>query len=146
MVSVLVIIAMALTLYVLLPLYRRQGGSRKVYYDSDADGLELLLREKEKIYNDIRDLDFEFGIGKMAEPDYRYLRNEAIKEVAHVMKQIESASATRRGNGHISDEVVEQWILDHRATKSIDLTECPACHEKTVASAKYCMHCGGALQ
>ncbi len=132
-------------LYVLLPLYRSQG-ARKVLYDADADELDLLLRAKEKLYNDIRDLDFEFGIGKMAETDYRYLRGEAVKEVAQVIQKIESSSVTRRGNGHVSDETVEQWIMDHRRIKDVDLAECPACHEKSVSSAKFCMHCGGPLR
>lgn len=145
MAILLVVIALALTVYVVLPLYR-QNTPRKMSFDFD-DGIDLLRRQKDKLYNDIRDLDFEYGIGKMAESDYQYLRGEAIREVAAVIEKIESSPGKRSGNGHVSDEVIEQWILSQRQTAGItELKECPSCHEKSISTARYCMHCGGPLK
>ncbi len=139
--------AILLTLYVVLPLYKRQG-SRRLRIDRRAEEIELLVRHKNKLYADIRDLDFEFGIGKMAEQDYQTLRSEAIQDVAEVMRKLDAAHHARGGNGHVTDSVIEQWILSRRkaTTDAIEVVECPTCREKSVANAKFCMHCGGPLR
>lgn len=145
MVIILVIIALMLTIYVVLPLYRNNA-PRQMRAESDGE-IDRLRRQKDKLYNDIRDLDFEYGIGKMAEMDYKYLRGEAIKEVAAVIEKIESMPGKKSGNGHVPDEVIEQWILDQRQiTGRTELKACPSCHEKTIATARFCMHCGGPLK
>lgn len=146
-ITLLITIGILLILYVLLPLYLHRG-SRILRTDSRTDQLDLLLQEKSKLYSDIRDLDFEHGIGKMADSDYQYLRSEAIKDVAEVIQKIEGMQKPIDGNGHVSDDVIEQWVLSRRKTgqREVSLAECPTCHEQSIASAKFCMHCGGAMK
>jgi hypothetical protein len=52
-----------------------------------------LRSHKEKILEEIRDLDMDYAAGKLSEEDYRQLRSESVVEAAEVMKQIELTEA-----------------------------------------------------
>ena len=51
--------------------------------------LKRLLRRKETIYENIKDLDFEYKMGKLSDEDYQGLRNDYEQEAYAVMREIE---------------------------------------------------------
>jgi hypothetical protein len=74
--------------YVFSPLLA-VGGS-PFYFDSEssASSLKRLLRKKETIYENMKDLEFEYKMGKLSEEDYRRLRDS--REVYEVMSKIDA--------------------------------------------------------
>jgi len=104
--------------------------------------LEALLAKKNKLYSDIKDLDFEYGIGKMGEGDYKSLRGECIKEVAMVMDRMEKLQNEKDGNGKISDTYLEELIKSKRRLQIAETKSCQLCGHVNPPDVKFCVECG----
>ena len=68
------------------------GSGNPFYFDveSSSSSLKVLLRKKETIYENIKDLEFEYKMGKLAEEDYQRLRDDYSREAFDIMSRIES--------------------------------------------------------
>jgi hypothetical protein len=89
-----ILICAALTAIVIFYVFRpllAVGGS-PFYFDSEssASSLKRLLRKKETIYENMKDLEFEYKMGKLSEEDYRRLRDDYSREVYEVMSKIDA--------------------------------------------------------
>jgi hypothetical protein len=51
--------------------------------------LEFLLERKEQLYDNLRDLNFEYRAGKYPEEDYQAQRAQLENETAHLLAEIE---------------------------------------------------------
>ena len=51
--------------------------------------LKRLLRKKETVYENIKDLDFEYKMGKLADEDYQGLRSDYEQQAFGLMCEIE---------------------------------------------------------
>jgi hypothetical protein len=58
--------------------------------------LEYLRERKEVIYENLRDLNFEFKSGKFPEADYQSMKNSLEEEAAALLSQISSLEKTLR--------------------------------------------------
>ena len=58
--------------------------------EGNPSPLKRLLRRKDRVYENIKDLEFEFKMGKLSEGDYARLREEFSHEAYQIMREIES--------------------------------------------------------
>ncbi|HMV25904.1 MAG TPA: zinc ribbon domain-containing protein [bacterium] len=146
MLSLLMILLSAATFgYVLYPLFSKNvmPYGLKPIKDQHRDDLANM---KQKLYTDIKDLDFEYGIGKIAEADYQNLRQATLKELADVLKRMDAIEQGDNGNGKISDEYLEHLIQSRRAkTIVVQKAICPSCQHENMKTAKFCSECGAKL-
>jgi hypothetical protein len=75
-------------LYIFFPLLRT--GGFLVDFDSNPSLVKQLLHKKKTIYENMKDLEFEYKMGKLAEEDYQKLREDYSREAFEVINQIES--------------------------------------------------------
>lgn len=85
-----ILIFLAVALYVFRPLLFTANNPNLVDIDSHATNLKRLLRRKETIYENIKDLDFEYKMGKLSDEDYQRLHQDYLREAYGVVSQIES--------------------------------------------------------
>lgn len=151
----IILLSLIALIFVLKPLFSKEP----ITFDQRSDKeikLDALLSKKNKIYTDIKDLDFEFNIGKMAEEDYRSLRKQSMAEVAEVIRQIDAlGGAAVDGNGKITDEYLEKLISAKRKIKvtegeaviasNPDILACSQCGFENNMDAKFCSECGTKL-
>jgi hypothetical protein len=76
------LLAVALFAYVFLP-----GG--EVELGEKKNRLAALRERKEQVYDNLRDLNFEFNAGKFPEADYRAMRAGLEDEAALLLAEIE---------------------------------------------------------
>jgi hypothetical protein len=93
------------------------SSKRHLYYLDDMLGLgeqkklAYLYSRRSVVYDNLRDLDGEFQMGKLSEADYQRLRDGLMVEAADVVRQIDEA--------HIRREVEEVIEADARAQRRI---------------------------
>ena len=58
-------------------------------FQGSPSSLKRLLRKKETIYENIKDLDFEYKMGKLGDDDYQRLRSDYEREAYAAMRDIE---------------------------------------------------------
>jgi rRNA maturation endonuclease Nob1 len=90
--------------------------------DSEADRKSLLLA--------VRDLDFDYKTGKVAEEDYNSLRSQMLARVA----SLDALSNT-------IDEAIEQEIASRRKCSS-NGKGCPNCKTRLKTDDQFCPKCG----
>ncbi len=69
--------------------------SRDVDTGVDKTRLEYLHERKEVVYENLRDLNFEFKSGKFSQADYEGMRFAMEAEAARLLAEIESLEAVR---------------------------------------------------
>jgi len=75
---------------------------RHVEAQTQKTRLEYLRERKDVLYDNLRDLNFEYRAGKYVEEDYRAQQTVLENEAAGVMAEIELLEGTARPGGTLS--------------------------------------------
>jgi len=91
LIVLILIISILFSLYILLPFLKKYLLNNKIENNtSDIDPEHKnLLKEKDRLINDIRDIDLDYGLEKLGEKDYKELRQKYRLKAAHVIEEIE---------------------------------------------------------
>lgn len=99
--------------------------------------VQHLEDRKQAIYENLRDLQFEYRVGKLSDEDYQQTKQALQKELAMVLAETE---ATIKNLG----------LTLHRVPPKASplrplATTCPHCGAKFPQALKYCGECGKAI-
>jgi hypothetical protein len=133
-----VIVAMA-GYFVLIPLF----GKSKDDLDAELLGeteLDRLLDRKSVIYRNIKDLEFEYRMGRLSDADYKQLDAGYKNEAAIILQKLEQLGVTKD-----LDDLIEKEIADHKKSPGRDSTKCPSCGADIIPGKKFCADCGHPL-
>jgi hypothetical protein len=92
-----------------------------------------LDERKAAIYENLRDAQFEFRVGKLSDLDYQQTKLGLQKELAVVMAEID------RIKGTLPPPAVEKAP---KTVTPIKANVCPSCGAKFTQSLKFCGECG----
>ncbi len=88
----------------------------------------------------LRDLDFDFQAGKVAEVDYHPLRADLLRQAAALIE----------GQERVKEDAIEAMIQSRRASKNVlqSLSEgqCSQCQAPLLQGAKFCSKCGAPVE
>jgi hypothetical protein len=91
---------------------------------------------KAAIYENLRDLQFEFRLGKLSEPDYQSTKLSLQKELAGVMAEID----------RIQGNLPKAAAAAAPASPKVETgTKCPHCGARFPQPLKFCGECGKAM-
>jgi hypothetical protein len=92
---------------------------------------EHLDERKAAIYENLRDLQFEYRVGKLSDQDYQQTKQDLQKELAGVLAEIDRLKQTLAG------QVVAAPVAPKK-TRYI----CPSCKAEFPTALKFCGECG----
>jgi hypothetical protein len=101
-------------------------------------GYEHLEERKARIYDNLRDLQFEYRVGKLSETDYQATKQSLQLELAGVMAEIDKA----KGQAPPKAAAAGTSAAPVRVEGSV----CPHCGAKFPTAMKFCGECGKAMQ
>jgi hypothetical protein len=112
--------------------------------------VQHLEDRKSAIYDNLRDLQFEYRLGKLSDDDYQRTKVTLQKELAGVLAEIE---ATMKSLGLLMRTAAPQSKAQVQAVKSQAAknqqargqTKCPHCGATFPRSMHYCGECGKAM-
>jgi rRNA maturation endonuclease Nob1 len=88
----------------------------------------------------LRDLDFDFQAGKVAEVDYQPLRADLLAQAAALIEDQE----------RVKDDAIEALIQSRRVVKNVQQSlledQCRQCQAPLLKGAKFCSKCGAAVK
>ena len=98
-----------------------------------------LDERKAAIYENLRDLQFEYRLGKLSDQDYQSTKKDLQKELAGVLAEVDRvrASLTAGGVGAVA-EPPAKLVKPKEPAGFV----CPACGAKFKESLKFCGECG----
>jgi len=94
-----------------------------------------LEERKAAIYENLRDLQFEYRVGKLSDEDYQQTKTGLQKELAGVLQQIEE----------IQPAVATKAAKPRPAPKPEAANKCPHCGAEFPKPMKFCGECGKAM-
>jgi hypothetical protein len=97
---------------------------------------------KAQIYENLRDLQFEYRVGKLSDEDYQQTKLVLQKELAAVLKEIEKFAP-----GHVEAAPKEVKIPQNGAARPVQAPAnlCPHCGASFQNAMKFCGECGKAM-
>ena len=122
--------------YVLTPLFKESQGNLEAELWTVTD-MDRLLDRKAVIYSNLKDLEFEYKMGRLSETDFAGLEAGYKKEAAAILQQLD-----RLGPESDIDEVMEKAVSARTMPAA---ARCPSCGAEAIAGKKFCADCGHSL-
>lgn len=102
--------------------------------------VQYLEDRKQAIYENLRDLQFEYRLGKLSDGDYQQTKQALQKELAGVLAETEAVMA-RLGLQATRTKVAAQKTAPQPKAASV----CPHCGAQFAQALKFCGECGKAM-
>jgi hypothetical protein len=96
-----------------------------------------LDERKAAIYENLRDLQFEFRLGKLSDADYQSTKKDLQKELAGVLAEVDRIKSQLNMNGAVPPPAPKP-----APKKEPEAFRCDACGAKFEKALKFCGECG----
>ena len=110
--------------------------------------LKHLGKRRQVLYENLKDLQFEYLQGKLSDEDYQSLKGGFLYDLAAVMDAIERLQPAEERKGKRSTPP-ELAAKDKSRAKPAAVQSasriCPACSKENPSGNRFCGHCGAAL-
>jgi len=128
-----VILALAAGGYTLWPLFAKAFNDTAMSADGHAaseteNNADYLSARKTALYRNIKELEFEYKMGRLAEADFKRLESEYKYEVVAILQKLDAMNAS---------------TIKHEPYR--ETGACPACGAKSIPDKKFCADCGARL-
>ncbi len=130
-----IVLAIATAAFIAYPLFQKQ--KNKVSFALNHRAQEMEARKNE-IYAAIRDIDFDYQMGKLTQEDYETLRQQYKTEAIGMMKQIDQAGSPAARSR------TAQRDAPSRGARNAERF-CHHCGQPVGADDQFCNACGGKL-
>ena len=98
-----------------------------------------LDERKAAIYENLRDLQFEYRLGKLSDQDYQSTKKDLQKELARVLAEVDRLKNAPAGGAPAAPVAPAQPA---RVVAPPTGFVCPSCGTKFPTAMKFCGHCG----
>ncbi len=130
--------------YVLTPLFKEPKGNLEVELLAETE-LDRLLNRKAIVYSNIKDLEFEYKMGRLSDADFQRLAAGYKNEAAIILQKLDQLGAEKN-----LDENIERDIAARKArlsrpgppTPAQAPQRCPSCGAEAISGKKFCADCG----
>jgi len=132
-------VAIAAAAYVAMPLLSPESTASSTL-PVDVTPLADLKRRRLVVYENLKDLEFEYQAGKIASQDYESLRQNYLGEAATLMAASQETEQLKE-----ADALVEREVAARRASRKIPPPQdyiCPHCGFENPVPVKFCGECG----
>ena len=97
-----------------------------------------LDERKAAIYENLRDLQFEYRVGKLSDEDYQQTKKDLQKELASVMAAVDRLKEELK----IGQPAPAASTPKSKAKQEFDPRTCPHCNARFEKELKFCGECG----
>jgi UDP-N-acetylenolpyruvoylglucosamine reductase len=107
-----------------------------------------LEERKAAIYENLRDLQFEYRLGKLSDQDYQSTKVGLQKELAGVIAEIEQTpqqGAAKPAKPAVPKQAAAKAAAPSTAKANANAFECPHCGASFPNPMKFCGECGKAM-
>ncbi len=118
------LLAAVTTFFIAWPFFQKE----QVELDfNSTNKIDELLARKAEVYSAVKDIEFDWEMGKLSQDDFHELRDSYKTEAAQLIQRIEQIQSGGK----------------HKKKKSSKAEKfCHECGDKIAADDKFCMNCG----
>lgn len=134
--SIAVILAVGTIIFTLLV------RAKDVPEPAPASPTAHLEERKAQIYENLRDLQFEFRLGKLSDTDYQKTKVDLQRELARVLADIDALQPAQPVQTRAAKAPASVAHASGNGSKPADTHACPHCGAKFSQEMKFCGECG----
>ncbi len=141
--TIAVLLCAGLAVFVMAPLLSAEGAGGGTI-PIDVTPLADLRRRRLVVYENLKDLEFEYQSGKIAPEDYQALRASYLGEAAELM-----IAAQEEERPTSEGDLIERLVAARRAERKRRPAEsyvCPSCGFENPLPVKFCGECGSRVR
>jgi len=137
--------------FVLTPLFRKDD-RRDDLGPKRSDLLEELKTKKEAAYAAIREMEFDYNMGKLTEEDFAILKRQYLEEAAGYMKEMDALAErsdvfSASGGIQVAEENQDEKVAGRaERTNPENDVYCTSCGKKAAPKNRFCTGCGASLK
>ena len=139
--SLAVLMAVGMAAYVIFPLLSAEAVGGPV--PTDVTVLGDLKRRRLVVYDNLKDLEFEFQSGKIVREDYEALRTNYLGEAAGLMAATQEAELLKQDDAVVEREIAARRV-QRKTPPQIEYV-CSACGYENPLPVKFCGECGARI-
>lgn len=124
--------------WIIMPLFKKDSTWVSLHMEA-----EELADQKQRVYGNIADLEFDFAMGRLSESDFNEIRQSFLREAGRVIEKLESQKSSKLME-RIENDVAHLGKKKKKSSKS-DTRYCIECGTENQSTAKFCMKCGEEL-
>lgn len=143
------IIVIAVVAIVGWPYFNQSGDSEDVFNSAADPVLENLVVQRDATYAAIKDLEFDYAMGKLSEADYKSMRAKSETKAVAILQELDGLKPARSKNGHgvTKEDVIERQVRRLRhGNSSLRSVKCPKCGSLHSLDDAFCAKCGTSLR
>lgn len=132
--------------FVVQPLLREPKGNLEAELLAETD-LDRLLNRKAVVYSNLKELEFEYKLGRLSDADFRRLESGYKAEAALILRQLDALGVEKN-----LDELLERDVASRRAkrgsarqSEAREEARCPSCGAAVAEGKRFCGDCGHRL-
>jgi hypothetical protein len=130
--------------YVLFPLFREPKDTPVVDLPDETE-LDRLFDRKAVIYRNIKDLDFEYAMGRLSDADHQQLQADYKNDAALLLQKLGQLGASEELDNAIEKDISARKAALINPNADRKTFRCPSCGAETALGKKYCADCGKRL-
>lgn len=132
--------------YTLRPLFRDPEGGLDVDLLAETE-LDRLLDRKTVIYRNLRDLEFEYKMGRLSDSDFQQLAAGYKNEAASVLETLDRLNVSENLDEAIEKDIAARKakLYGARSKREREPARCPSCGAEIIPGKKFCADCGNRL-
>jgi len=104
-----------------------------------------LDERKAAIYENLRDLQFEYRVGKLSDADYQQTKLDLQKELAKVLAEVDRVKGELQIAPQPAARAASSVAAPPSKPKRVIATVCPNCSAEFGESLKFCGECGAPI-
>jgi hypothetical protein len=133
--------------YVMTPLFKEPKGNLEVELLAETE-LDRLLNRKAIVYSNLKDLEFEYKMGRLSDADFRRLEAGFKGEAAVILQNLDQLGVENNLDENIEREIAsrkEKLRAPGKRDSQRQAGQCPSCGADPVPGKKFCADCGHRL-
>ncbi|GBD92159.1 hypothetical protein BMS3Abin04_02893 [bacterium BMS3Abin04] len=141
-----IILSMILLIYVIVPLTENKYKLAFVPFVKKNKKIKNLQKRKHELLGVLKEIEFEYQMGKLSEQDYNDLKNDYQTNVLKILKELD-----RKTNDKSEIDDIENEIRKYRSKKkngsasAKNFKYCPNCGKTVNTKSEFCTNCGKSL-
>ncbi len=138
------IITVLAGLYVLRPLFPDTTGELDADLLAETE-LDRLIERKSLVYAGLKDLEFEYQMGRLSHEDFKRLDEDYRAEATAILQKIDLLDAADAAGETSQKARQKAGADDRRAEPAPDSAHCSACGAAVIPGKNFCADCGQRL-
>ncbi len=139
-------VVIAAGFFTLSPLFRESEGNLDIDLLAETE-LDRLLDRKTVIYHNLRDLEFEYRMGRLSSADFQQLEAGYKNDAAGILQKLDQLNSSENFDEQIGKEVAARKarLYGARSKRERESPRCPSCGAEIISGKKFCADCGHRL-